>query len=177
MLFRSILELGEQMKSVGLLIMLDNIMNRVMENRKRGIYTRVYIDESHLFFKNPYSAEFLLKAWRRFRKYGGLLTGITQNVEECLKNDTARWMISNCEFLLIFNQSPSDRAELASMLNISPAQMGYITNSSAGRGLIKVGGSIVPFQMGVSNFLLYDGFFSFAVVRQSIIQYLIQCFQ
>ena len=140
-----ILELGEQMKSVGLLIMLDNIMNRVMENRKRGIYTRVYIDESHLFFKNPYSAEFLLKAWRRFRKYGGLLTGITQNVEECLKNDTARWMISNCEFLLIFNQSPSDRAELASMLNISPAQMGYITNSSAGRGLIKVGGSIVPF--------------------------------
>lgn len=140
-----ILELGEQMKSVGLLIMLDNIMNRVMENRKRGIYTRVYIDESHLFFKNPYSAEFLLKAWRRFRKYGGLLTGITQNVEECLKNDTARWMISNCEFLLIFNQSPSDRAELASMLNISSAQMGYITNSSAGRGLIKVGGSIVPF--------------------------------
>ena len=76
-----ILELGDQMKSIGLLIMLDNIMNRVMANRRRGKYTRVYIDEAHLFFKNQYSAEFLLKAWKRFRKYGGLLTGITQNIE------------------------------------------------------------------------------------------------
>ncbi len=140
-----ILELGDQMKSVGLLIMLDNIMNRVMANRKRGKYTRVYIDEAHLFFKNPYSAEFLLKAWKRFRKYGGLLTGITQNIEDCLKNDTARGMLSNSEFLLMLNQAPSDRIELSSLLNISETQMRYITNAPAGRGLIKVGGSIVPF--------------------------------
>lgn len=140
-----ILELGEQMKEIGLLIMLDNIMNRVMANRKRGKYTRVYIDEAHLFFKNPYSAEFLLKAWKRFRKYGGLLTGITQNIEDCLKNDTARGMLANSEFLLMLNQAPSDRIELAGLLNISSTQMGYITNAPAGHGLIKVGGSIVPF--------------------------------
>ena len=140
-----ILELGEQMKAIGLLIMLDNIMNRVIENRKRGRYTRVYIDEAHLFFKNEYSAEFLLKAWKRFRKYGGLLTGITQNIEDCLKNDTARGMLSNSEFLLMLNQAPSDRIELAKLLNISDTQMSYITNAGAGRGLIKVGGSIVPF--------------------------------
>ena len=140
-----ILELGDQMKSIGLLIMLDNIMNRVMANRKRGKYTRVYIDEAHLFFKNPYSAEFLLKAWKRFRKYGGLLTGITQNIEDCLRNDTARGMLANSEFLLMLNQAPSDRIELAGLLNISETQMSYITNAPAGHGLIKVGGSIVPF--------------------------------
>ncbi len=140
-----ILELGEQMKSVGLLIMLDNIMNRVMANRKRGKYTRVYIDESQSFFKNKYSSEFLLKSWLRFRKYGGLLTGILQNVEVCTKNETARGMFGNSEFLLMFNQAPADRMELASLLNISPTQMGYITNAPAGHGLIKVGGSIVPF--------------------------------
>lgn len=140
-----ILELGDQMKSIGLLIMLDNIMNRVMANRKRGKYTRVYIDEAHLFFKNPYSAEFLLKAWKRFRKYGGLLTGITQNIADCLSNETARGMLANSEFLLMLNQAPSDRIELAGLLNISQTQMGYITNAPAGHGLIKVGGSIVPF--------------------------------
>ena len=140
-----ILELGEQMKSIGLLIMLDNIMNRVIENRKKGKYTRVYIDEAHLFFKNQYSAEFLLKAWKRFRKYGGLLTAITQNISDCLLNETARGMLSNSEFLLMLNQSPSDRRDLADLLNISDTQMSYITNAGAGRGLIKVGGSIVPF--------------------------------
>ena len=140
-----ILELGDQMKSIGLLIMLDNIMNRVMANRKRGKYTRVYVDEAHLFFKNPYSAEFLLKAWKRFRKYGGLLTGITQNIADCLNNETARGMLANSEFLLMLNQAPSDRIELAGLLNISQTQMGYITNAPAGHGLIKVGGSIVPF--------------------------------
>ena len=140
-----ILELGEQMKSIGLLIMLDNIFNRVMANRKRGKYTRVYVDEAHLYFKNPYSADFLLKCWKRFRKYGGLLTGITQNISDCLLNETARGMLANSEFLLLLNQSPSDRKDLSELLNISDTQMSYITNAGAGRGLIKVGGSIVPF--------------------------------
>ena len=140
-----ILELGDHMKSIGLLIMLDNIFNRVMANRKRGKYTRVYIDEAHLFFKNPYSADFLLKCWKRFRKFGGLLTGITQDITDCLLNETARGMLSNSEFLLMLNQSPSDRKELSELLNISDTQMSYITNAGAGRGLMKVGGSIVPF--------------------------------
>ncbi len=140
-----ILELGEQMKSNGLLIMLDNIFNRVMANRRRGKYTRVYVDEAHLYFKNPYSADFLLKCWKRFRKYGGLLTGITQNISDCLLNETARGMLSNSEFLLLLNQAPSDRKDLSELLSISDTQMSYITNAGAGRGLIKVGGSIVPF--------------------------------
>lgn len=140
-----LLELGEQMRSIGLLIMLDNIFNRVMANRKRGKYTRVYIDEAHLYFKNPYSADFLLKCWKRFRKFGGLLTGITQNISDCLLIETARGMLANSEFLLMLNQSPSDRKDLAELLNISDTQMSYITNAGAGRGLIKVGGSIVPF--------------------------------
>lgn len=140
-----IMELGEQMRPIGETIILDNIMNRVIENRRRGKYTRVYADEAHLFFKNQYSADFLLKAWKRFRKYGGLLTGITQNISDCLQNETARGMLSNSEFLLMLNQSPSDRRDLAELLNISDMQMSYITNAAAGRGLIKVGGSIVPF--------------------------------
>ncbi len=140
-----LLELGEQMRSIGLLIMLDNIFNRVMANRKRGKYTRVYIDEAHLYFKNSYSADFLLKCWKRFRKYGGILTGITQNISDCLNNETARGMLSNSEFLLLLNQAPSDRKDLSELLNISDTQMSYITNAGAGRGLIKVGGSIVPF--------------------------------
>ena len=140
-----ILELGDQMKSIGLLIMLDNITNRVIQNRFRGVYTRVYTDEAHLLFKNPYSAEVLLSSWRRYRKYGGLLTAITQNISDCLLNETARNMLSNSEFLLLLNQSPSDRKDLSELLNISETQMSYITNAGAGRGLIKVGGSIVPF--------------------------------
>lgn len=131
--------------SIGLLIMLDNIFNRVMANRRRGKYTRVYVDEAHLYFKNPYSADFLLKCWKRFRKYGGLLTGITQNISDCLLNETARGMLSNSEFLLLLNQAPSDRKDLSELLSISDTQMSYITNAGAGRGLIKVGGSIVPF--------------------------------
>ena len=86
-----------------------------------------------------------LKCWRRFRKHCGLLTGITQNISECLLNTTARDMFSNSEFLLLFNQAPSDRKDLSELLSISDTQMSYITNTGAGRGLIKVGSSIVPF--------------------------------
>ncbi len=140
-----ILDLGEQLKPIGLLVMLDSILNRVIANRKQGKYTHIYIDEIYLFFLNQYSAQFLSKSWKRFRKYGGLVTGITQNVEECLRSDTARLMLANSEFLLMLNQAATDRAELANILNISDTQMSYITNAPAGRGLIKIGGSIVPF--------------------------------
>jgi type IV secretory pathway VirB4 component len=140
-----ILELGTQLKPIGLLIMLDNILNRVIENRKRGKYTRVYIDETHLFFANLFSAQFLSNAWLRFRKYGGLVTGVTQNVEKCLSSETARTMLANSEFLVMLNQAATDRIELAKILNISNEQMKYIDNTPAGQGLIKVGASIVPF--------------------------------
>lgn len=100
---------------------------------------------AHLFFKYYYSAQFLYKAWKRFRKYGAALTAATQNVEECLRSETARLMFANSEFLVLLNQAATDRAELAKLLNISESQMGYVTNAEAGHGLLRVGGAIVPF--------------------------------
>ena len=145
-------ELGENLKPVGLLVMLDAILNRVISNRQQGKHTHVYIDEIYLFFgglgdnsTTNYSGEFLYKAWKRFRKYAAMMTGITQNVEECLLSNTARMMFANSEFLLMFNQAPTDQEELAKLLNISETQLEHITDAQAGHGLIKVGGNIVPF--------------------------------
>ena len=140
-----ILDLGSQLKTIGMLVMLDFILNRVTANRKRGRYTHIFIDEIHLFFANEFSAAFLSTSWKRFRKYGGVPTAITQNIEECLRSDTARLMLANSEFLLLLNQAPTDRAELAELLHISDTQLSYITNPGAGHGLLKVGASIVPF--------------------------------
>ena len=125
--------------------MLDTILNRVMENRKAGKRTWVYIDEIYLFFANEYSSSFLSESWKRFRKYGALATGITQNVTECLESSTARTMFSNSEFLILLNQAPPDREELPRMFHISEMQMGHITNTQAGRGLLKIKDSLVPF--------------------------------
>ena len=116
-----------------------------MENRKRGKYTWVFIDEVYLYFKYHYSGEILYRAWKRFRKYVAALTAATQNVEECLKSETARLMFANSEFLLLLNQAATDRAELARLLHISDTQMGYITDVEAGHGLLRMGGAIVPF--------------------------------
>ena len=148
-------DLGENLKPVGLLVMLDAIFNRVIRNRREGRFTHVYIDEIYLFFANSnagcgnrinsYSADFLYKCWKRFRKYYATLTGITQNVEECLLSDTARMMFANSEFLLMFNQASTDREELARLLGASSTQMDYVSDARAGHGLIKVGGAIVPF--------------------------------
>lgn len=140
-----ILDLGKQLKSVGMLIMLDTILNRVMENRKNGKRTWVYIDEIYLFFANAYSSAFLSESWKRFRKYGALATGITQNVSDCLRSEMAKTMFSNSEFLILLNQSANDRMELARLFHISDAQMNYITDTQAGQGLLKVKNALVPF--------------------------------
>lgn len=142
-----ILDLGKQLKTVGMLVMLDAILNRVTENRKAGKRTHIFIDEIYLFFANEYSSIFLSESWKRFRKYGALATGITQNVEDCLRSPMARTMLANSEFLLMLNQAPTDRAELARLLNISDTQLSYITNAEAGRGLLKVGASLGPLSM------------------------------
>lgn len=138
-------EMGEQLRPTGLVVTLEAIQNRVASNRKKGKYTWVFIDEVYLFFKYFYSAQFLYKAWKRFRKYAAPMTAATQNVEECLRSETARLMFANSEFLVLYNQAATDRAELAKLLHISDTQMGYITNSAPGCGLIRMGGSIVPF--------------------------------
>ena len=138
-------EMGDQLKPTALNVTMETIQNRVAVNRLAGKYTWVFVDEVYLFFKYYYSAQFLYKAWKRFRKYGAALTAATQNVEECLRSETARLMFANSEFLVLLNQAATDRAELAKLLNISETQMGYVTNAEAGHGLLRIGGSIVPF--------------------------------
>lgn len=140
-----ILDIGEQLKTTGMLVMLESILNRVIENRRRNKRTHIFLDEVHIFFKHEYSSQFLDSAWRRFRKYNAEATGMTQMVETCLSSETGKVMLGNSEFLLLFNQAATDRENLASLLKISQAQLSYITNAKSGHGLIKVGGDIVPF--------------------------------
>ncbi len=140
-----ILDLGKQLQPIGMLVVLDSILNRITQNRAKGRNTFIFIDEIYLLFQHEYSANFLFALWKRVRKYGAYCTGITQNVDDLLQSHTARTMLANSEFLIMLNQASTDRLELARLLNISDLQMDYITNVGAGEGLLKVGSSLVPF--------------------------------
>ncbi len=139
-------ELGEQLMPIGMLVTLDAIFNRVIQNWKKGKTTWIFVDEFYLLFRYQYSAEFFYKLWKRIRKYNGFVNAMTQNVDEVLKSDTARLMLANSEFIVMLNQAATDREELARLLNISENQLGYITNVKAGSGLIRCSGNIVPFE-------------------------------
>ena len=141
-----ILDLGKQLQSIGMLVVLDNILNRITANRAKGRNTYIFIDEIYLLFQHEYSANFLFTLWKRVRKYGAFCTGITQNVDDMLQSHTARTMLANSEFIVMLNQAGTDRIKLAELLNISDLQMSYITNVDVGCGLIKVGAALVPFQ-------------------------------
>ena len=141
-----ILDLGKQLMPIGMLVILDSILNRITENRAKNKTTYIFIDEIYLLFQHEYSANFLFTLWKRVRKYGAYATGITQNVEDLLQSHTARTMLANSEFIAMLNQASTDRIELANLLNISEQQMSYITNVEAGCGLIKIGSSLVPFE-------------------------------
>ncbi len=140
-----ILDLGKQLLPIGMLVVLDSILNRITSNRNKGKHTYIFIDEIYLLFQYEYSANFLFTLWKRVRKYGACCTGITQNVEDLLQSHTARTMLANSEFIIMLNQASTDRTELARLLNISDLQMSYITNVKAGEGLIKIGSVLVPF--------------------------------
>lgn len=140
-----IMDLGRQLKTMGLLVITDAMLNRVTENWRRGKRTHIFIDEFHVLFENEYSAAFFNSAWRRFRKRNAFPTAITQNVEYLLDSVSASTMLSNSEFIVMLNQAPSDRQKLGNLLNISQEQMSYITNADAGCGLIKYGSALVPF--------------------------------
>lgn len=140
-----ILDLGKQLLPIGMLVVLDSILNRIAQNRAKGKSTFIFIDEIYLLFQHEYSANFLFTLWKRVRKYGAFCTGITQNVDDLLQSHTARTMLANSEFIVMLNQASTDRLELAKLLNISDLQLSYITNVDAGNGLIKVGSSLVPF--------------------------------
>ena len=140
-----ILDLGKQLQPIGMLVVLDSILNRITENRAKGRNTFIFIDEIYLLFQHEYSANFLFTLWKRVRKYGAYCTGITQNVDDLLQSHTARTLLANSEFIVMLNQASTDRIELSKLLNISELQMGYITNVGVGQGLLKVGSSLIPF--------------------------------
>ncbi len=119
-----IFDLGSHLKTVGLLVMLDAILNRVIENHRKGKRTWVYIDEIYLFFKNEYSTNFLEESWKRFRKKDAAATGITQDVTDCLGSPTAKNMLANSEFLIMLSQSPSDQQELLICLRFQSSSSG-----------------------------------------------------
>ncbi|MBQ6554835.1 MAG: conjugal transfer protein, partial [Firmicutes bacterium] len=103
------------------------------------------VDEAHLLFSNPYSAQFLASLYKRARKYGGVCTSITQNISDLLESPLASKMLANSDYILMLNQAPQDRTKLAEILNISPTQLSFVTNANAGQGLLFAGNSIVPF--------------------------------
>ena len=148
-------QLGKQLQPIGMLVVLDSIYNRVMQNREKGKTTWIMIDEIHQLFAHEYSANFIFMLWKQMRKFSGFCTGITQNVEDLLQSYTARTMLSNSEFIIMLNQAATDRTELAKLLNISELQLSYITNAEAGSGLLRYGSSLVPFKNQYPHNSLY----------------------
>lgn len=141
----NILDLGEQLLPLGMLVILESIYNRVIQNWRAGRRTWVFVDEFSIFFRYPFATNFFLRMWKQVRKRSGYMTGITQNVGEMLQSKDARWMLANSEFLIMLSQSASDRADLAELLHISDAQLSYVENADPGCGLMKFGGAFIPF--------------------------------
>ena len=139
-------ELGKQLKKLGMLIIQDQVWNRVTINRTAHKATRYYIDEFHLLLKEEQTAAYSAEIWKRFRKWGGVPTGITQNIKDLLASREIENIMENSDFILMLNQAAGDRQILAKQLNISPYQLSYVTNSGAGEGLLFYGNTIIPFK-------------------------------
>lgn len=139
-------DLGEQLRQIALIIVFDFIWNRMVENKNKGVRTYCYCDEIHVMFKSYYSADYLKQLYKRGRKYGLVITGITQDIEDLLQSDQARGMLSNSDFIMMLNQKPENLRVLAGMLNISESQMGYVTNADSGNGLLFAENTLVPFE-------------------------------
>lgn len=138
-------DLGQQLREIGLIIVFDFVWNRMIENKNKKIRTYCYCDEIHTLFKSYYSADYLSQLYKRGRKYGLVITGITQDVEDLLRSEKAKGMISNSDFIMMLNQSSENLKQLAKMLNISETQMGFVTGADAGSGLLFAEKVIVPF--------------------------------
>ena len=139
-------ELGKQLKKIGMLIVQDQVWNRVTINRAAKKSTRYYIDEFHLLLKEEQTAAYSVEIWKRFRKWGGIPTGITQNVKDLLSSREIENIFENSDFVYMLNQAAGDRQILAKQLNISAHQLSYVTNSNEGEGLIFYGSTIIPFK-------------------------------
>ena len=138
-------QLGKQLKKLGMLIVQDQVWNRVTVNRAEQKATRYYMDEFHLLLKEEQTAAYSVEIWKRFRKWGGIPTAITQNVKDLLSSREVENIFENSDFVLMLNQAQGDREILARQLNISPQQMKYVTHTEAGEGLIFYGNVVLPF--------------------------------
>ena len=138
-------ELGKQMKKIGMLVVQDQVWGRVTANRSEGKSTRFYADEFHLLLKEEQTAAYSVEIWKRFRKWGGIPTGITQNVKDLLSSYEVQNIFENSDFVYMLNQAAGDRQILAKQLNISPHQLSYVTHSGEGEGLLFFGNVILPF--------------------------------
>ena len=138
-------DLGKQLKKIGMLIIEDQVWGRVSENREAGKSTRYIMDEMHLLLREEQTAAYTVEIWKRFRKWGGMPTGVTQNVKDLLASREVENIFENSDFILMLNQAVGDRAILAKQLNISPHQLSYVTHSGEGEGLIFYGNVILPF--------------------------------
>lgn len=141
----NIKDLGNQLKTLGLLIVLDAVWNRIRNNRDSGKHTWIYFDEAHLLFKNEYAQDFLFELYKQARKYGGIPTGMTQNIVDMLVSDKAITMLANSQYIMLLNQAETDIREIKALYSLSDNQLNYVRNANAGSGLIKYGGSILPF--------------------------------
>ena len=149
-------ELGKQLKKIGMLIVQDAVWNRVIVNREAHKSTRYYIDEMHLLLREEQTAAYTVEIWKRFRKCGGIPTGITQNVKDLLSSREVENIFENSDFILMLNQASGDRQILAKQLNISPHQLSYVTHSGEGEGLLFYGNVILPFVDRFPRGELYD---------------------
>ena len=138
-------DLGKQLKKIGMLVVQDQVWGRVTENRSQGKSTRYYMDEMHLLLREEQTAAYTVEIWKRFRKWGGIPTGITQNVKDLLASKEVENIFENSDFIYMLNQAVGDRAILAKQLNISPHQLSYVTHSGEGEGLLFYGNVILPF--------------------------------
>lgn len=139
-------ELGKQLRKLGMLVVQDQVWNRVTINRDSRKSTRYYIDEFHLLLKEEQTAAYSVEIWKRFRKWGGIPTGITQNIKDLLASREIENIFENSDFILMLNQAAGDRQILAKQLNISHYQLSYVTNSGEGEGLLFYGSTIIPFK-------------------------------
>ena len=138
-------ELGKQLKKIGMLVVQDQVWNRVTINRAAHKSTRYYIDEMHLLLKEEQTAAYTVEIWKRFRKWGGIPTGITQNVKDLLSSREVENIFENSDFVYMLNQAGGDRQILAKQLGISTHQLSYVTHSGEGEGLLFYGSTILPF--------------------------------
>ncbi len=153
-------DLGTELSPITMLVMMESIQNRIIQNGKRGVATWLYIDEFHVLLNSEYSARYLQQLWKKVRKQGGLCTGITQNVVDLLQNYTATTMLANSEFVALLKQANTDSSQMAEVIGVSEAQLRFVTNTQSGMGLMKCGNVVIPFdntiEKGTDLYNLYN---------------------